>query len=356
MKVKKKCRFETLKITAFVLAGLIIGTLIVNQITVRPFMFVLNSLMNLTDEQGNIGPYAEQIETVREVGSFEIPVSGYPNAGITLYEPTGRSEDLPLIVYIHGGGWCTGRASAVRSFAKLLASNGYIVANLDYSLAPDYPYPASTIQIAEAINYLYEHADDYGIDDKNIFIGGNSAGAHLSSQMGGLFTNADYAKQVDVETRVPAENIKGLLLFNGVYNFDTAGDCNFPFYKKLAWAYTGMKDYTQYERIDELSTVKHITEEYPPTYITVGDIDPLEPQTLEFIKILEKNNVDYASLLWTGQNTELYHDYIYELDTKEAVAAYEAAVRFMMEHTNSLSVFARQLLKAPDMRTVCPVL
>ena len=38
-------------------------------------------------------------------------------------------------------------------------------------------------------------------------------------------------KEVGVETRVPAENIKGLLLFNGVYNFDTAGECNFPFYK-----------------------------------------------------------------------------------------------------------------------------
>lgn len=337
MEGKKKRRFKVLKITAFILTGLIIAAVIVNQITVRPFMFVFNSLMNLTDEQGNIGPYAEQIDTVREAGSIEVPVSGYPNAGVTLYEPAGRSGNLPLIVYIHGGGWCTGRASAVRSFAKLLASNGCIVANLDYSLAPEYPYPVSTVQIAEAINYLYEHADDYGIDDKNIFIGGNSAGAHLSSQMGGLFTNADYAKEAGVETRIPAENIRGLLLFNGVYNFDTAGECNFPFYKKLAWAYTGVKDYTRYARIDELSTVKYITENYPPTYITVGDIDPLEPQTLEFIEILEKNNVDYTSLLWTGQNTKLYHDYIYELDTKEAVAAYETAVRFIKEHTISVS-------------------
>ena len=50
--------------------------------------------------------------------------------------------------------------------------------------------------------------------------------------------------------------------------------------------------------------------------------------------MLEKHKVDYTSLLWTGQNT---NDYIYELDTKEAVAAYEAAVRFMKEHTTSAS-------------------
>ena len=37
-------------------------------------MLVFTSLMNLTDEQGNIGSYAEQIETVREVGSIEVPV------------------------------------------------------------------------------------------------------------------------------------------------------------------------------------------------------------------------------------------------------------------------------------------
>ncbi|MDD3409191.1 MAG: alpha/beta hydrolase [Eubacteriales bacterium] len=335
MSRKKRCRSQAVKMWIGIFAGLFIAIMIVNQITVRPFLFVFNALMSFTDEQGNIGPYAKQIEMVREADRFEIPVSGYPNAGVTLYEPENRSDDLPLIVYIHGGGWCSGRASAVRSFAKLLASNGYIVANLDYALAPDYPYPASTFQIAETINYLYKQADAYGIDEKNIFIGGNSAGAHLASQMGGLFTNPNYASEVGVEIEVPAESLKGLLLFNGVYNFDTAGACNFPFYRKLAWAYTGVKDYTQFERIDELSTVKHITESYPAVFITVGDIDPLEPQTLELIEALEANSIDCNDLLWTGQNTKLYHDYIYELNTNEAVTAYEAAASFMKEHTST---------------------
>ena len=77
MQVKKKRKFKALNMAAVVFAGLIIAVVLVNQISVRPFMLVFNSLMNLTDEQGNIGSYAEQIETVREVGSIEVPVSGY---------------------------------------------------------------------------------------------------------------------------------------------------------------------------------------------------------------------------------------------------------------------------------------
>lgn len=315
-----------------VIGVLTVLLIIINQITVMPFIWTFRSLLGMIPEQGNIGPYANQITNIEESNKVKVAVDGYEDAEITFYSPQVEKDNLPVIMYIHGGGWTSGNAQAVSSFAKLIASNGYIVANVDYALAPENPYPASTIQLVEVLNYIYENANQYNIDKNNIFIGGNSAGAHLSSQLGVLVSNSKYAKTVGVDIKVPNSSIKGLLLFNGVYNFDTAGDCGFPFFNKFAWAYTREKDYKNYSKIDEISTLKHIEENYPSTFITSGDADPLEPQSLEFAKILKEKGVDNTVLFWIGENTKLNHDYIYELDTKEAQKSYEMVIDFLNKH------------------------
>lgn len=316
-------------VLCFVAIAMII--VVINFVTYKPFMFLFKGLMNKVDMQGNMGPWEEVIEEVNLLGTESIPVDGYPASKVFLYGGD-NAERKPLIVYIHGGGWSTGSAESVSWYAKLLASNGYIVANVDYSLAPEYKYPASTIQLVETVNYLYENADKYGYDNNCIFIAGNSAGAHLSSQLGAIFTNDKYTNLLNAECRVPAKSIRGLILYNGVYNFDTVGECGFPFFGNLAWSYTGVKEYNKYDRIDELSVIKHIGDNYPPVFITVGDTDPLEPQTLEFIEELKNKSLNYQSLLWTGTKSNLWHDYIYEQNTEEAVKAYEETIEFISKY------------------------
>lgn len=253
-----------------ILAIVTVLTVVVNQIFVYPFMWMFRGLMSFTSEQGNPGNYETYTQDVFSSEKISVSVEGYPDAYVTFYSPGEKTQagDLPVILYIHGGGWSAGNAEAVAWYAKLFASNGYIVANVDYSLAPKHPYPASTV-----LNYLYENAEEYSIN--KIFVGGNSAGAHLASQLGALVSNTDYANEVGVYVNVPRECVRGLLLFNGVYNFDTVKECNFPFFTQLSWAYTGQKNFKSYARINELSTVKHVTEDYLATFITVGDADPL---------------------------------------------------------------------------------
>ena len=290
--------------------------------------------MSFTKEQGNPGSSEDETQNVNLVADFSVPVEGYPDANVKLFAPNGDASNLPLIVYIHGGGWCTGTSESVEWYAKLLSSNGFCVANVDYSLAPKHMYPASTIQLTETINYLYDNARLYGYDINNIFIGGNSAGAHLSSQLGAIFTDGGYANTIGVQTSVPAGCIKGLILYNGVYNFSNLRKSKFPFVNYLAWAYTGKRNYENFERIDELSTVKHISTAYPSVFITVGDTDPLEYQTLEFIEMLKTNEVDFTSLLWTDTNAGLWHDYIYDQTTAEENEAYKNTIEFIKEHVS----------------------
>ena len=320
------------KVFIAIILTLIFLVYIINFVSEKPAICFLRSLTDSSESQVNIGPYKDEIEKVENAGTYDVKVSGYPNTSFTLYKPKKIKKELPLIVYIHGGGWSLGKASYVAPFAKLLASNEFAVANVDYSLAPEYPYPSSTIQIADVVNYLYENSKEFGLDTDNIFIGGNSAGAHLSSQMGLIFTDKNYAKKMGITSKIPKDSLKGLILFNGVYNFNTVGGSNFPFIKKLVWSYTGEENFKNYNKINEMSTVEHISKNYPPTFITVGDADPLEFQTIEFINKLKENKVDYTSLLWTGKNKDLNHDYIYELDKKESEYAYKKVVEFLREH------------------------
>lgn len=329
-------KYRLVKKVLLAVVGMILCVSLVNHVTVYPFVWSFRMLMSMAGEQGNIGHLREATDCVQETATVSVSVAGYPDASFTVYRPDDNQERLPVIVYIHGGGWSLGNADSVAWFAKLLAANGYVVCNVEYALAPEHPYPASTFQLVELIDYVYDHADDYGINRDKIFIGGNSAGAHLSSQLGALFTNEEYARQLGIETRVLCESICGLLLFNGVYDFDTAGECGFFAFEKWVWAYTGQKNYRSYDRLDEISTVKHITPNYPATFITVGDADPLEPQTREFTDRLSESGVDYVALFWTGTGAKLDHYYIYEMNTEQAQKALEMILQFLAEH-NRLS-------------------
>ncbi|KIR03484.1 Alpha/beta hydrolase fold-3 domain protein [Lachnospiraceae bacterium TWA4] len=324
---------KVIKKTLCVLVVLVVVTIVINQISVYPFIYTFKALMSNTKIQGNIGSYEEQIQNVNEYDVIYRRHSDDSESIIYLYAPSGETKRLPLIIYLHGGGWVTGSAKSVEWYAKLLASNGFIVASIDYALAPEYQFPVSTKQIIDDMDYLYENAAEYQIDNTKIFVGGNSAGAHLASQIGGIVTNDSYREYFEVPVSVPKDNLKGVILFNGVYDFRTAPKCKFPFYSKLTWAYLGQKKAKDFDGIDYVSSIKSITENYPDVFITVGDIDPLESQTEEFLNRLEKYKVNNTAVLWTKEKHDLYHDYIYEMDTEEAITAYNQLIEFLNERS-----------------------
>lgn len=278
--------------------------------------------------QVNLGPYSNKINSIKEK-NVKVKVKDYPDVEIIFNYPGKKDDKLPVIMFIHGGGWIGGSAKKINSFTKLLASNGFVVANIEYSLAPEYQYPVSTIQLVEALNYIYENSDKYKINKDKIFIGGTSAGAHLSSQLGCLISNDKYQEKLGVGVRVPSSSIKGLLLINGVYNFETVGDCHFPGMKGFIWSYVGDKDYLDYDRIEELSTIKYVNKDFPSVFITAGDKDPLRTQSYELVEVLKKKKIDYKERFFEDKN--LLHDYIYLLNQEESQKTYEEIVKYLID-------------------------
>lgn len=295
------------------------------------FIKTIRSLNNPEEEKVTAGVFVEEIQTVAEPQPIAIAVPGCPDAKVTIYSPPDSGSSFPIILFLHGGGWVSGSAQNVSPYAKLLASQGYVVANLDYALAPEHHYPAPVIQSIEVINYLLTHADAYHGDASRLVIGGNSAGAQISSQLATLITNPSLAQQMNLSIHFSSDILKGVVLFNGVYNFDTAEETGFPGFRQFAWCYTGQKDYKNYPQIDELSSVKHITTTHPPAFLAVGDADPLQPQTMELDSALTHHNIDVTSVYW--ENKALNHDYMYDLSTEAGEHTFRQVIDFLRRQT-----------------------
>ena len=104
---------------------------------------------------------------------------------IIALRPKGQAKNqkLPGILWIHGGGYVLGMAGMVyMSIGKMLAKKfGAVVVSPAYRLAYKAPYPAAFEDCCDALLYMYEHADELGIDPKRIIVGGESAGGGLAA-------------------------------------------------------------------------------------------------------------------------------------------------------------------------------
>lgn len=99
-----------------------------------------------------------------------------------VYKREGLKENLPCIVYIHGGAFIGGSLDVSENPCKLIAEgiNG-IVISVDYSLAPEKPYPLGLNDCRKVMEYIEENNFFYGIDKNKIGIVGESAGANLAT-------------------------------------------------------------------------------------------------------------------------------------------------------------------------------
>jgi len=111
-----------------------------------------------------------------------------PKHLLDIYVPAGAKGKLPLVVFIHGGGWISNDKYADMGYmpntiAAMLHS-GMAVASIDYRFATQAVFPAILQDCNKAVSFLFDNADKYSLDKNNIALMGFSAGGHLASLMG----------------------------------------------------------------------------------------------------------------------------------------------------------------------------
>ena len=97
-----------------------------------------------------------------------------------LYRPKGDGHALPLLVYLHGGGWVIGSLASCSAFCGAVASNGVAVLALDYALAPERPFPAALDDVCAAYRQAVADPTRFGADPAKVSIGGDSSGGNLA--------------------------------------------------------------------------------------------------------------------------------------------------------------------------------
>jgi acetyl esterase/lipase len=290
---------------------------------------VFSSLGGVTPPAG----YAQAASAVSE-HRVAVTVADAPTAYLDIYTPDGTGgKPRPMILWIHGGGFLSGSAANVADYATLLAHAGYTVASLDYSLAPGAKYPVPVRQANAALAYLRGNASQLGGDPTRIVLGGDSAGAQITSQLAAVQTNPALANSMGLTAAVPAGTLRGVVLFCGIYDMNTVGRSGFPALRTYLWAYTGTRDWTSYPEINQLSTVRQVTAQYPPTFLSDGDADPFRGQSAELASALKSHGVPLTTLLWTGTGDGLGHEYQFKLNTPEASTALARTLDFLAAKT-----------------------
>lgn len=96
--------------------------------------------------------------------------------------PTPR---LPVLVWLHGGGWVIGSALESLPVARDLAAGvGCVVVDVDYRLAPEHPFPAALEDALAVTGWVLDHAGELGGDPSRVAVGGDSAGGNLAAVVG----------------------------------------------------------------------------------------------------------------------------------------------------------------------------
>lgn len=103
---------------------------------------------------------------------------------LELLVPQGAAEPVPVVVWIHGGGWKSGSRLPIPARVSNLCSMGYAVASVDYRLTGVALWPAQIQDVKGAVRWLRAHAGVYGLDPARFASWGDSAGAHLASMLG----------------------------------------------------------------------------------------------------------------------------------------------------------------------------
>lgn len=91
-----------------------------------------------------------------------------------------KSTIAPLIVNVHGGGFCQGHQKRDIVFSSMLAvETGSVVLDIDYKLAPEYPFPITFDECYDLTKWASDNADELGIDKSKITLIGHSSGANI---------------------------------------------------------------------------------------------------------------------------------------------------------------------------------
>ena len=225
--------------------------------------------------------------------------AGAPDVVIRIYRPQVAPTILPVLLWIHGGGYMIGNVEQDDTLARMMAlAAGCAVVSVDYRLAPENPFPAPLDDCYTALKWIADNAHEQRFDRARIAVGGASAGGGLAA---GLALLARDRKEIPIAFQ--------LLIYPMIDDCNIApASADNP--DTLMWtrasnligwrAYLGcepgageVSPYAAAIRATDLSGL-------PAAYIAVGELDLFAFENIDYARRLMQANVTTELHIYPG--------------------------------------------------------
>ncbi|PWS34072.1 carboxylesterase [Falsiroseomonas bella] len=245
----------------------------------------------------NDGPQLDLAQggpTMAESGDRWLPIRGR-RLLCRFHRPAGGT--LPVLIYIHGGGWVWGSVDTHdRLMREYAAAAGCAVIGPDYALSPEAAFPQGLEECAAVVRWVARHGAEWGLDPARIVIGGDSAGANLAMGVALLLRETD-----------PDIRLSGLLLNYGVFDsrLDTAT------YREFAEGYFLTREKMRFywecycprpaDRLSPLAApLRADLRGIPPVLLHIAELDVLAAENHAMAERLRASGVAVESRLSPG--------------------------------------------------------
>jgi acetyl esterase len=262
--------------------------------------------------------------------------AGDPDALLDIYRPAALDDRaLPIVFWIHGGGYIAGSRTEMANYARILAAGGYAVVAVDYPLAPEHSYPAPVIALNRALAFLSANAARLRLDRSQFILAGDSAGAQLAAQIALLISSSSYAKATGMQPGIARSQLLGTVLFCGPYDghLIVSEGSSSRLARTFVWSYFDSPN-PPASTLQAFSIVPNVTSDFPASFISVGNIDALAPQSYALADALQHRGVRVETLFYPASHTPpLDHEYQFDLTLPESNEALKRTQAFLLRLT-----------------------
>ena len=206
---------------------------------------------------------------------------------LDIYSPLDASPQQlkPVILFVHGGTWQRGDKDQYLFVGESFTQAGYVVAVMNYRLAPQHIYPDYVQDVALAVKYLAQHVQAYGGDPQQLVLLGHSAGAF------NVVAAVNDARFLDA-VHVPVSQIKAVVGIAGPYSFVIKEHPD------------SIPAFAANTNPDEVMADRRMRPDAPPHLLMIASQDDLveHGNTLRLAKALRAQKVPVQIHMITGTN------------------------------------------------------
>ena len=156
-------------------------------------------------------------------------LKGYRPLTLDLYQPQGSNGAMPLVVFVHGGGWNGGDTRHAASFPDFprvlaaLAAQGYVVASVSYRLSGEARFPGAVQDVKAAIRWLRGQARPLNIDITRAAVWGDGAGGQLAALVGVTCGVSPFEPDQADNGERPSDCVQAVIDWGGATDLESLG-------------------------------------------------------------------------------------------------------------------------------------